>query len=324
MNPKQQAKRVFKRWRKLTYLYLETLKDAHRFLRSGNPLHRESSDHAIREGEIVRNYHVIEKGLSMPEFRPGFGEDQVAHLVGIIQDWERKGLPLDNGQLYAAKAVLMAYRKRHELIGHQAADRIPGSLSAPDPSCGGTKPHVPASPSDLDSFARIVRSRASVRSFIPDQLPDQELVNLAIDDARWSPSVCNRQTARVHLYTGDRAAELLRFQSGNRGFGHRVPLLMIVTSDLRYFSGINERNQGWIDGGIFSMLLLLGLHARGLGAVALNWSVLNHTDEMIRKPAAIPPHERIIMMIGCGVPEPDCVVPMSRRRSVSEIARWHS
>jgi nitroreductase len=75
---------------------------------------------------------------------------------------------------------------------------------------------------------------------------------------------------------------------------------------------------------MFSMLLLLGLHARGLGAVALNWSVLNHTDEMIRKPAAIPPHERIIMMIGCGVPEPDCVVPVSRRRSVSEIARWHS
>jgi nitroreductase len=323
MHPIQRAKKIYKRWRKLIFLYLETLKDARRFLHSGNPKQTGTNDLAISEGDIVRNYHVIEKGLSMPEFRPGFGKDQVNHLVSIIQKWECKKHPLDNRQYQAAKGVLAAYRERHEKIDHPAAGRIPKSLLPHDSICGGTKPYVPALPSDLDSFARIVRSRSSVRSFIPSQSPDPELVNLAIDDARWSPSVCNRQTARVHLYTGDQALELLRYQSGNRGFGHRVPLLIIVTSDLRYFSGINERNQGWIDGGMFSMLLLLGLHARGLGAVALNWSVVNQTDAAIRKPSGIPEHERIIMMIGCGVPEPSCVVPVSARRSVTEIAKWH-
>jgi nitroreductase len=182
---------------------------------------------------------------------------------------------------------------------------------------------VPADPADLAAFARNVRSRSSVRSFIPELAPDAQTVNQAIEDALWSPSVCNRQTSRVHLYSGKQAYELLKHQSGNRGFGHRVPLLIIVTSDLRYFSGVNERYQGWIDGGMFAMLLLLGLHARGLGAVSLNWSVLNKNDTAIRKPAGIPDHERIIMMIGCGVPEPDCVVPVSMRRSVEEISHWH-
>lgn len=323
MNPMSAIKKKLKRIRKKTTLYLEAWQDSVRFFKSGNPPSGMDSDQAIVEGEMVRNYHVLEKGLSMPEFRPGFGSEPVTRLVQLVQQWERNQRPLDNRQYLAARAVLAAYRLRHEAIDHSASARVPADLTAPSPSCGGTKPYVPADPADLDAFARTVRSRSSTRSFFTDLVPDQQTVNQAIDDARWSPSVCNRQTARVHLYTGDKAAELLKHQSGNRGFGHRVPLLIIVTSDLRYFSGISERYQGWIDGGMFSMLLLLGLHARGLGAVALNWSVLNKADTAIRQPAGIPDHERIIMMIGCGVPEPDCVVPVSKRRSVEEISHWH-
>lgn len=323
MNSLQLIKKRLKRLRKLGFLYVETLKDSRRFFLSGNALADGTFDEAILEGEIVRNYHVIEKGLSMPEFRPGFGGDQVSHLVRIVQEWERREYPADNNQYLSAKAVLVAYRSRHEAIAHSAAERVPATLEIQDCFSGGIKQYLPASLADLDAFARTVRSRSSVRSFIPDQQPDPEVINLAIDDARWSPSVCNRQTARVHLYTGTRATELLKYQSGNRGFGHRVPLLIIVTSDLRYFSGINERYQGWIDGGMFSMLLLLGLHARGLGAVALNWSVLNKVDESIREPAGIPQYERIIMMIACGIPEPGCVVPVSTRRSVSDLTSWH-
>lgn len=316
-------KNSLKRWRKKARLFREAFQDCRRFYNSTDRFQDRCTTNAILEGEIIRHYHVIEKGLSMPEFRPGFGGEQLSNLVRIVQQWESQDLPRDNGQYLAAKAVLSAYRSRHKSIKHPAAERVPDSVLMRDQARGGTKPHVPARPSDLEAFARTVRSRASTRSFVPDLVPDRELVSQAIDDARWAPSVCNRQTARVHLYAGEKATELLQFQNGNRGFGHRVPLLLIVTSDLRYFGGINERYQGWIDGGMFAMLLLLGLHARGLGAVALNWSVLNKVDSSIRTPAGLPDYERIIMLIGCGVPESGCVVPVSARRSVSEISNWH-
>lgn len=323
MNLVALVKKRLKRIRKKFRLCVEVWHDSGRYFRSGNPASGMDCNEAIIEGEMIRNYHVIEKGLSMPEFRPGFGAEPVTRLVQLVRRLELDQRPADNRQHLAAKAVLVTYRERHQAIGHVAAGRVPAELVTPEPACGGTKAHVPANPADLEAFARTVRTRSSVRNFIPDRAPDMQTVNQAIDDARWSPSVCNRQTARVHLYTGDKATEMLKHQSGNRGFGHRVPLLIIVTSDLRYFSGVNERYQGWIDGGMFAMLLLLGLHARGLGAVSLNWSVLNKNDTAIRKPAGIPDHERIIMMIGCGVPEPGCVVPVSMRRSVEEISHWH-
>lgn len=71
------------------------------------------------------------------------------------------------------------------------------------------------------------------------------------------------------------------------------------------------------------MTLLLGLHAHGLGAVPLNWSVVNATDRKFHRVAKIPAHERIAMLVGCGHPTDDVVVPVSRRRPVDSILRWH-
>lgn len=99
-------------------------------------------------------------------------------------------------------------------------------------------------------------------------------------------------------------------------------MVIIVTSDLRYFTGTVERYQSWIDGGMFSMLLLLALHAKGLGAVALNWSVTNERDSALHEAMSLPEYERVIMLIGCGYPSPDGLVPVSKRRSPEKITRW--
>jgi nitroreductase len=98
--------------------------------------------------------------------------------------------------------------------------------------------------------------------------------------------------------------------------------VIIVTSDLRYFTGTAERYQGWIDGGMFSMLLLLALHAQGVGAVSLNWSVNNERDRELRNAVAIPEYERVIMLIGCGHPTPEALIPVSARRRADDVVSW--
>src|SRR3546814_8739546 len=67
----------------------------------------------------------------------------------------------------------------------------------------------------------------------------------------------------------DRALSL---QNGNRGFGHEIPCLLILCTDLSAFDTAGERYQHWIDGGMFSMSLVWALHALGYSSCCLNWS----------------------------------------------------
>jgi nitroreductase len=278
----------------------------------------------------MRRYHVIEKGLSMPDFRPRFGMEMVTKLVNCLQVWDTlkkcsSGAGGEN-QISAARAVLLAYAKKHKELNIDISDFLP-ETSLPDSvkesqALGGTKFLETVSVEDRAAFRRVVGSRVSVRDFVTERVPSREMIQQAIEMAVTSPSVCNRQTWRVHAYEGARAQEILALQNGNRGFGHRIPMVLAVTSDMRFFTGTIERYQSWIDGGMFSMTLLLGLHAQGLGAVPLNWSVRNKQDVAMRNDSGIPDHERIIMLIGCGYPSEGTVVANSQRRPGDTFIRW--
>lgn len=314
--------RLLKRW---FLFYRETFLDGRRFL-AAVPFYgvEKGNQDSYLEGAVIRQYHVVEKGLAMPDFRPGFGISTVRALIKDLEKWKALGLAR-NEQFAAGQAVLRAYRDRHAEISFD----LEGLFDGVEFSCsggagsGGARPFHPVSPDLGKAFEEVCRSRASVRTFDPERVPDREMILEAIAIASRAPSVCNRQTARAHVFTGALVQKLLKFQNGNRGFGHRVPLLFVVTSDLRLFTGVDERYQAWIDGGMFAMLLLLALHSQGLGAVALNWSVKNRSDLGLREAGDIPDYERIIMLIACGYPEEGALVPISQRRPAEQLVRFH-
>lgn len=299
--------------------------DGSRHYRSASGIH----DLAKLESDIIRRYHVIEKGLSMPEFRPRFGQPIVRQLCDMIDQWEKLHSTAceNNGQIEAAHATLRAYREKHISLGIDVSDILAGFQdlgSAPSQKAGGVRDYHPSAPEDLKTLNRMLHARVSVRHFDATRTPSRAAVERAVEAAIRSPSVCNRQTWRAHLYEGEGAQRVLGLQNGNRGFGHTVPAVFVVTSDLRYFGSLTERNQSWVDGGMFAMSLLLALHAEGLGAVALNWCVTHERDRELRGIGDIPDHERIIMLIGFGHPAQGCVVPVSQRRPVSTVLNLHA
>ncbi|NKW01242.1 hypothetical protein GS922_07610 [Rhodococcus hoagii] len=103
------------------------------------------------------------------------------------------------------------------------------------------------------------------------------------------PRRCREQTAPVA-----ERQPWLRFYSKPCRTGH---------GDLRSFLTSGERNQVFIDGGLFSMNLVHGLLARGVGTCCLNWSVDAPQDAKLRRALNLPPHEVVIMMIALGYPE---------------------
>jgi nitroreductase len=299
--------------------------DAWRFFKFSTVIdHFFGNESSHVESDIIRLYHVIEKGLSMPEFRPRSGIESVKKLHALLNAWDGK---IDS-QISSAWQVLSSYQKKHLDLGIDITDILPSDLRVPD-SCdstaqGGIKTYTAPENEDREAFLRVMKSRASIRNFDLNNIPDTSVLERAVVTAMSSPSVCNRQTWKARCYQGQKAQELLELQNGNRGFGHTIPVVFVVTSDLRMFTGTSERYQAWIDGGMFGMSLLLGLHAEGLGAVSLNWSVLNNRDRKLRNAASIPNHERIIMLIGCGYPVKGSVVPVSTRRVINDVFVIHN
>jgi nitroreductase len=325
MNIKESLKRA----RARVNLYCEALKDARRYAISAG-CYGKNARHPMAqlEASIIKTYHVLEKGLSMQEFRARFGSALIVQLQKLLANWKNSSGDPDNIQVRSAYAVLQSYRKRHENLGVDISDLfdrgIIDELNQSESGIDGGVINPPAvSSSDCEALNRIFATRRSMRSFRTDLIPEYALILNAINTARRTPSVCNRQTWRVHVYRNDKAQALLGLQNGNRGFGHSIPILLVVCSDLRFFGGVSERYQGWIDGGMFSMSLLLALHARGVESVALNWSVLNSADVGLRNAGDIPDYERIIMLIGCGYASGDALVTCSQRYPVEKICKLH-
>ncbi len=326
----QRVRKFLASIKNLLVVWYEGLLDYYRYFRFaclGKSDQRSASYFKHLESLVIRLYHVIEKGLVIPdhEFRPDFASSMVDQLVGILKAEPELEHFVSPKQIAAARTALQAYVKRHAEMGLPTAADIPTSVlpTATHPPRKAVRSVSIPTPEDACAFTRVITSRASLRDFRPDQPPSPEAIEQAVDIARWTPSVCNRQAWRVHYYTGPIVQKLLALQSGNRGFGHRIPALIIVTSDLRLFVDPIERYQAWIDGGMFAMSLLLALHSGRIGAVPLNWAVLNSRDNALRKAADIPAWERIIMMIGCGFPKDDAIAAASTRRTAAEILRRH-
>ena len=323
----KKMKKFLKKQKRLLILWIEAFHD---MLRFWNALESTNNKQLHLEGAIIRHYHVIEKGLSMKNFRPRFGVPVVQRLCKHLQQWHEPVDKITNGQVEAAYTVLICYRNKHRGLGVDILDILgsyESSLDAYEEANlkveGGLKMPLAANPNSLKAFQNIVKTRSSIRWFMQDQLPEMDLIREALGDAITTPSVCNRQTWRVHSYAGEEAGPLLDLQSGNRGFGHQIPMLLVVTSDLCYFTGPKERYQAWIDGGMFAMTLVLALHVRGLGSVCLNWSVKNKVDKEFRLKAEISDNERIIMLIGVGLPDFKKEVPFSARKTVEDVLRVH-
>lgn len=285
--------------------------------------HGVRTDRARGQAEraLLKNYHGIEKGLSLQVPRPGFGQPKVAQLMKQLDAWfDTYGY---EGAGLSALSALKEYQAFNERHGTQfpPLDRWLQKHCRDDHN-GGTvamtreEMHAQMRRGEEDFFL----SRHSMRNFGPDPVPMDDIRRAAII-ARKTPSVCNRQGPRVHCF--ETASEALQWQPGNAGFGHLASRALVVTSDLQAFSEVGERNQCWVDGGMFAMSILYALHAMGYASCPLAWSQPATQDRRMRAALGIGDNEAVIMMIAVGT-VPACFnVAKSHRFPLEKILIEH-
>lgn len=168
----------------------------------------------------------------------------------------------------------------------------------------------------------IMYGRRSVREFTSEPVSDTDIAR-AVQIAMQAPSVCNRQAARVHQFEDPRIIkEVLDLQGGFAGY-EMPPRLLLVSADLDAFLFAPERNQPFVDGGLFMMSLLLGLTQVNLGSVPLNTAMGTKKENSIREIIDIPDHEVFISFIGVGHYDPSVLVPRSKRTGVEQTLMLH-
>ena len=246
------------------------------------------------QAELQKDIHLIERALALPEPRRPFGQKPEARIKTIL---ERRGDQLPASllaQVTTALADLSAWN---------------------DHGVRPTEPELQFQGS-LDTF---LASRRSVRAFSSTLQPSAEQLEEIVALASQAPSVSNTQSWKVRAYQQPEDIKaLLSLQDGNVG-NSTIPTLLLVSVDIRSFTGANERNQMWIDGGIFLQQLLLAIHAKGWGRCRMNFSATNNQAAKLRSLAGLADYEEVIAFVSVGERDKSIAPAASIRKPVGDL-----
>lgn len=309
---------------KHSILLKEYLLDFRRYARYSGTFKSNRSKNYY-EADLIFYYHKIEKGLSLPKPRIGFAKENVMHLLSLVEEYSSK-YKWDDVSLVSLN-TLFAYYYFNKENGNEMDDlykrisilRSTVLIENPINTGGVIDLKKEQLTKKFTSFRELSLTRHSIRNFAKEEV-SISLIKEAVEIAQKTPSVCNRQTSRVYVYSDkDYKKNILSFQNGNGGFGEYANKILIVSTKAENFSGIHERNQNYIDGGMYAMSLLYALHSLGVGACPLNLSINNRQEMMLKKAANIGDSDVLIMMIAVGSLPDTLKVASSHRKNTSEV-----
>ena len=279
---------------------------------------------------LLRENHTIEKGMSMRNPRKGFGQQKVICLLGRLKKYvdnysNENSLFLDyplstiqnyidytksNGTEipkieYEFHKLLEAIQKE-SVDGHAGIERV-------------TREDI--NMEAKENFERLLFSRHSIRYF-EKEIPSRELLIKALELAQRTPSACNRQGWLTHIFLGKKSFDLLKWQSGCRGFEDEIKCSILVTANLKAFLSY-EVHQAYVDGGLYAMNLINALHYLGLGTIPLSTAFDYRKLKELQK-FGIPENEVPILIIGVGNMQRSFNIAVSSRKDVNMTNKWHN
>jgi len=318
---KDVIKNMLRPIRDIVYTFIGYMYDFVRYFKYAG--WKSKNRYLVRDYKAVKIYHRIEKSLSFRgrDYTSGWGA--AWELVKHLNKYKKSRGGFTYHEKIALK-VLGDFIKVADFKTDKPSIEIlefwnqHKDLSS---SQGGVLEKNPASlkMGKLSNPEDFFMSRFSVRDFDPRCI-DSEDIKKAISLALNTPSVCNRQSSFVYcLNTRIEIDKALSLQNGNRGFGHEIPCLLILCADISAFDTAGERNQQWIDGGMFSMSIIWALHSLGFASCCLNWSKGALDDMRLRRLIKVKDEHTILMMLAVGSPRKNIKVCYSARRPVNDV-----
>jgi len=271
---------------------------------------------------ILREAHTLEKGMSLRKPRQGFGKQKAEHLMERMEEYAgRYGYqPAVSNALSILEGYLQFSRESGEnmdVLAGRFKDLLEkfGNPEYPRTACT-----IVLEGCKTGSFEDIITGRHSCRYF-KDEEVSEETISKALELASHTPSACNRQAWRTHIYSGQKCSELLKWQGGCHGFEDEPAACILVTADRKAFLHY-EMFQPYIDGGMYAMNLINSLQSLSLATIPLSCGF--HYDKLAELEGfGVPSNEVPIVIIGMGYPENNTRVAASIRKPISETNTFH-
>lgn len=285
------------------------------------------------EAKIKIAYHAIEKGLSLPNPRTGFGESKVMDLLKEISFYYSTfGY---NDFLEAPLSTIHQYLEFNRIRCHinenltRSFTDLLHRLEFPLASISRSSGTLHCSECELIdissnrylTFKELLETRHSIRTFTKREVPI-DILDKGIELAGKAPSACNRQPWKVYIYKNETLKkEILNFQGGNKGFGDEIDTAILITSDLnQYFIG--EIHQAYVDGALFAMTLIYAYHSLNVGTIPLTNGLKSKEIFRMKKKFNIPSNEVPIMMLGLGYMKDKFEVAASQRYDINFFTKY--
>ena len=276
--------------------------------------------------EIIMAYHIVEKGLTMPNRRLAFGKDAIRQLMMLIDKFVDE-FSAQEQQVRHAIGVLAAYLKLHVDVGFDFGqdiaywDGIKTFLHRFGEVEPAVQPHLTREEFYRDKdkpFPSFAAARHTLRNYSEQSLPISR-IRQAIELAMTTPSACNRQYWKTYCISSrDIGQKVLDLQEGNRGFGHLADKVLVVTVNLESV-GPKERNDLFTNGGMYLMNLCYALFYYEIAHCILNWSKSPEVDAELRSLIKLPNSESVIAILSCGESPDEFDVAASPRRDLTDV-----
>lgn len=306
---------------------IEMNSEIYRFKKFAYELNKKNDIHNLF-ARLTFHTHALEKGLSNSNLRKGFGQHAIKSLMEVMVEYKNAEYPLEEERFLSSLIVLKKYCRTHNNQPEYTDNIIKFlnsfSIDYPDLLVGAVEFQKETILKNSKSmFSDLALNRISVRDYSTVDVDDTYIFD-SIKIAMKSPSVCNRQAWRIHLIKDvDLLERVLTLQGGFKGNGKNLKKLLLVTVDLRYFSNVHERNQGYIDGGIYLMSLVYALTYNGVATCILNAMFNIKREKEIRKAISLDESEIMIGFIALGNYPDVFKVPCSLRDSYEKCLKIH-
>lgn len=254
--------------------------------------------------EILITCHALEKGMSIGRGRIGFGKEKCLSLLSLLNTYSVAG-----GDMFFIKKIFSIIKGYIEFNKKAGADMQDVEtvysdyckkyeITECDAEEGIINLHVNETVRNMP-FDQFSMSRFSVRDLSEEKV-DLEMIKNALRLAERTPSACNRQSWRIHVYSDENLKnKVFKLQGGSKGFYEYLQCAILICADIRRY-GINELNLPFVDGGLYGMNLLYALHFYGLATIPLTMGHKQGMLSYIKKQLQLPAHEEPILLIGVG------------------------
>lgn len=317
------------------------LKSKVRYVLNGayNSLHTfnilESKDYKNERlyGELLRNVHSIEKGLSLAETRYGFGYKKILEACSIAEELTKlESATYNEAITMFADSVKMYldFHHEHEYFDtnieeiQKKYDCFLKSHSSTSGNLGGMnfiKNHSFSS-EEKELIDSLFIYRHSVREFTGEKVDNIRLIN-AIKLAHHCPSACNRQGYRVHIIDKEHFSIFENWFDGIGGFVDQIDKFILITGKQSLYRK-EEEFQFIVSASVFAGYLTLALQKENIGCCFVQRPVVfNKNWENVLTQLSIPKDEQVVCSLGIGCLKDEYKAPVSHRIDISNIVTFH-